>query len=531
MMKKFTVGAMPILAMALMVEVAFAFPCVRSSRDGDFNGDGFVNMQDFASLAINWLDSNCSDSNWCDCADLDISGNVDMTDLKFLAGEWLEGVEVFDGTIILGKPTDSRVTASVLSDEELEIYFKYGTTSDVYTEQTDANTIQPGIPLELVMQGLQSNTQYYYRINYRHTGESQFSSGQEYTFHTQRQPSSIFAFTVQSDSHLGDSGTNTALYEITLRNAVADDPDFHIDLGDTFMTEKITSGSYEEALQVALNHRPYFDIIARSAALFLVNGNHEGELGWKLDGTGDNVAVNSTYARQFLYPTPSPGDFYSGSSTPEPYIGIRDAYYAWTWGDALFVVLDPFWYTTVKAKQSGDCWDWTLGHEQYSWLKDALEQSNATFKFVFVHNLFGELVGRGGIEIAGYYEWGGHNADGTWGFDIRRPGWAMPVHDLLVANNASIVLHGHDHLFIKQDLDGIVYQLVPRPSHRNYDNIKNAQKFGYVNGDVLGNSGHIRVTVSDSEATVDYVRAYLPEDEDANHKNGEVAYTYTITGQ
>ncbi|MHC4631957.1 MAG: metallophosphoesterase [Planctomycetota bacterium] len=450
-------------------------------------------------------------------------------DFALLADNGLTGI--FGGTIVLGRPTDSSITINVLSNDQLEAYFEYGTQSGVYTDQTTTSAIEAGVPFEEVIANLQPNTRYYYRMRFRGPGGGEFKEGLEYTLHTQRQPSSIFAFTVQSDSHLGDSGTNTALYEITLRNAVADDPDFHIDLGDTFMTEKITSGSYEDALQVALNHRPYFDIIARSAALFLANGNHEGELGWKLDGTGDNVAINSTDARQFLYPTPSPGGFYSGSSTPELYIGIRDAYYAWMWGDALFVVLDPFWYTTVKAKQSGDCWDWTLGYEQYSWLKDTLERSNTTFKFVFIHNLFGELVGRGGIETAGYYEWGGDNADGTWGFDTRRSGWAMPIHDLLVANNVSVVFHGHDHLFIKQDLDGIVYQLVPRPSHRNYDNIKNAEKFGYINGDVIGNSGHLRVTVSDSEVEVDYVRAYLPEDEDANHKNGEVAYTYTITGQ
>lgn len=48
-MKKFAVGLMAILAVALMVEVTFAFPCVRSSRDSDFNGDGFINTLDFAN--------------------------------------------------------------------------------------------------------------------------------------------------------------------------------------------------------------------------------------------------------------------------------------------------------------------------------------------------------------------------------------------------------------------------------------------------------------------------------------------------
>jgi hypothetical protein len=528
MMKKLTVGVIAILAMAVMVDVVFALPCARSSRGGDFNGDGFVSMLDIVSLAINWLGGNCSDSNWCDCADLDISGDVDMTDLKLLAGDWLADVEVFDGTVILGKPTESSVTASVLSDEELDICLQYGTTSGVYTDRTEAYTIQPGIPLELVVQGLQPNTQYYYRINYRHAGEGQFSSGREYRFHTQRRPGSTFFFTIQADPHLGDDNTNSALYELTLRNALDDAPDFHVDLGDTFMTEKYTSGSYEEALKMALNHRPYFDVIARSAHLFLVNGNHEAELGWNLDGTADNMAVNATLARRYCYPAPAPGGFYSGGSTPEPHIGIRDGYYAWTWGDALFIILDPFWYTTAKPNKSGDCWDWTLGFEQYSWLKDTLEQSGATFKFVFIHNLFGSTAGRGGIETAGYYEWGGLNADNSWGFDVRRTGWAMPIHSLLAENNVSIVFHGHDHFFVKQELDGIVYQLVPQPSHPNFKRANQAEAYGYLSGEVLPNSGHLHVTVCPSEVIVDYVRAYLPEAENSERINGQISHTYRI---
>ena len=52
---------------------------------------------------------------------------------------------------------------------------------------------------------------------------------------------------------------------------------------------------------------------------------------------------------------------------------------------------------------------------------------------------------------------------------------------------------------------------------------------GDVNADaytgvVLNNSGHLRVSVSKEQVTVDYVRAYLPGD----GVNGEVAYSYTL---
>jgi hypothetical protein len=69
----------------------------------------------------------------------------------------------------------------------------------------------------------------------------------------------------------------------------------------------------------------------------------------------------------------------------------------------------------------------TLGRDQYDWLKTTLENSSAKFKFVFAHNLVGGFdlgtVGnmRGGTEAAGFYEWGGKNPDGSWGFDQNRP--------------------------------------------------------------------------------------------------------------
>jgi hypothetical protein len=126
------------------------------------------------------------------------------------------------------------------------------------------------------------------------------------------------------------------------------------------------------------------------------------------------MAIACTLARQRYYPMPTPSDFYSGSTTREEDIGIRDGYYAWTWGEALFVVLDPFWYTGSKPR---DSWEWTLGKEQYDWLKATLEGSVSKYKFVFIHHLTGGLnpEARGGVEAAHLYEWGGSNADGTPG--------------------------------------------------------------------------------------------------------------------
>ena len=194
----------------------------------------------------------------------------------------------------------------------------------------------------------------------------------------------------------------------------------------------------------------------------------------------------------------------------------------------------PNWYTKNKPKRGGvsDNWQWTLGEKQYRWLRQVLETSDASFKFIFAHHLVGGIhtgEGRGGIEMAPYYEWGGRNVDDTWGFDTKRPGWEKPIHQLMVENNVTAFFHGHDHVFVKQELDGVVYQEVPQPSNTNYRNGDNlAVEGSYLSGVVLGSAGNLRVTVSPDVVVVDYIRAYLPEDEGAGRENGEVSYSYRI---
>jgi phosphodiesterase/alkaline phosphatase D-like protein len=433
----------------------------------------------------------------------------------------------FPGTIILGRPTADSVSLSLLAPVDAEIIVEYGTTAGKFDARTAVSTLHAGQPLELSLTGLQKDTGYYYRLDHRAPGETGFSAGTGFSFHTQRAPGSTFSFTLQADSHR-DQNVSDDIYKRTLMNARGEEPDFHVDLGDTFMGEKWAK-SYQALADRYVEERSFFSLLCDSAPLFLVNGNHEGENGWKLQGSQNSIPVWAAQARKLYYPVPSMGSFYGGTAKEEPAVGTRQSYYAWTWGDALFVVLDPYWYTTAARSPSG--WDWTLGREQYDWLKNTLEGSQAKFKFVFIHNLVGGFDmgaagnGRGGAEAAQLYEWGGLNTDGTTGFDKNRPGWGKPIHQLLVDNHVSIVFHGHDHFFAKQDLDGVVYQECPQPGAMN--DRTHAEEYGYVSGVFIGSPGHLRVTVSVDAATVDYIRTYLPDGVSGN-KNGEVAYSYNI---
>ena len=212
--------------------------------------------------------------------------------------------------------------------------------------------------------------------------------------------------------------------------------------------------------------------------------------------------------------------------------GLLQDYYAWEWGDALFVALDPYWYSARQRGQSSSNWHRTLGLQQYRWLQATLQTSRARFKFIFIHQLVGgsDSGGRGGAEAAQYFEWGGKSLDDQYRFRAERPGWKLPIHQMLVENRVSAVFHGHDHFFAKQDLDGVVYQLVPQPAHHKYGSARSAREYGYTEGKTLPGSGHLRVTVSPEKAVVDYILSVLPEGETASHRNAALGYSYSITG-
>jgi hypothetical protein len=274
--------------------------------------------------------------------------------------------------------------------------------------------------------------------------------------------------------------------------------------------------------------RSYYETTCHSVPLFNVIGNHEGESGWYLNGTASNIAVWDNLARKKYFLNPTPDAFYTGDTTNYPFVGLRENYYAWHWGDALFIVLDPYWNTSPKP-DSLTGWRWTLGQTQYNWLKSTLENSTARFKFVFAHQLVGgDPDGRGGIEFADRYEWGGNNLDGTPGFAANRPGWYKPIKDLLTENRVNIFFHGHDHFFAKQEKECMIYQECPQPSHPNFMNANQAAGYGYLQGQILPNAGHLRVSVDSAGVQVEYVRAYLPVNETPTRHNKDVSATYYI---
>ena len=407
--------------------------------------------------------------------------------------------------LILARPERNSVTLSALAYQSMDGFVAYGMQSGACSNQTPVRQFKAGVPIEFVITPLQSNSKYFYQFHSRLAGARQFTIGPEYSFQTARPPGSTFTFTMTADVHL-DEHTSAEVYEQSLTNIRNDKPDFHVDLGNLFMTDK--HATRDEAARQYLAQRFYLGQIGSSMPLFLALGVHDGESSRNDNGSPDSLADWSNALRKRYFPNPVPDGFYSGNSIPKPPSGLLENYFAWNWGDALFVVLDPYRYSLLARGGASDGWAWSLGREQYDWLARTLAGSQAKYKFIFIHNMLaGDQASRGGVEIAGFNEWGGKNLDGSEGFAQHRPSWPMPVHQLLLKNHVTAVFRAHDNFYARQELDGVLYSMVPQPSFAGNDRIRDLENYGYKQGTFLGNSGYVRVSVSPEKVAVDYVKA------------------------
>ncbi len=458
--------------------------------------------------------------------------------------------------IVLGRPGDTSVTASVMADAGTEVFCEYGAAPGAYTGQTAHGTSASGEPVEVDMTGLPADAKVYYRCQCKPSGGSTFRADDERTFHTRRAAGDMFTFGLQGDSHpeRPTKMFDSDLYVLNMQNVASRQPDFYFGLGDDFSIDPLLDKNVltaDNVTQVYVDQRGFFGIPGNQAPIFLVNGNHEQASGYLLTPEWPtpfaDAPILAGKARVTWYPLPAPGGVYTGDATNIAGVGLLRDYYAWEWGDALFVTIDPYWHSAVPVDNGvpnvakvTDEWQKSIGDEQYAWFKQTLEGRHAKYKFVFEHHVLG--TGRGGAAIAGSYEWGGYGANGTtWEFGTRRPTWAKPMHQLMNDNHVTVFFFGHDHLFAREKVDGVVYQSVPNPADNTYSAFNSdayapatiafpGAAYDATYGVVQPNSGFLHVTVSPANVQIDYVRAVLPGDEaTAGATNGAVSYSYTVS--
>lgn len=429
-------------------------------------------------------------------------------------------------SVILGQPTSNSISFKLLSDFPSTVRILWSEVGSETALSTKTFQLNPSEPSDiLTLSNLQVSSRYTYQLNYQNSEDcGEYFSAPGF-FHTQRYFDEQFNFAVIADTHFSDPGSyQQEVFAATRSNmiqAAHNDPglDFFVDLGDTFMGGKfepissLSSSLYSNVFQ-------QYSPIAGTAPLFLVNGNHDGEIGafvphLKSGATAEEIAASLplTFARlrNKYFLNPSAGGFYSGNKEVKySSVGELKNYYAWNWGNSFFAVLDPYWYTMTHVRNSP--WEWTLGKAQYMWLSQVVELTPAVFKFVFIHQFVGGVFGTargfdgGGDEsFAKYFEWGGLDPlSGLDEFEQRRPGWEHgPIHQMFVKFQVSVVFRGHDHLYHLGQLDGVFYNTLPKTSVGEYSNQNVGwTERGYQPGEVTLTSGHTDVQVTQSQATV-----------------------------
>jgi len=378
--------------------------------------------------------------------------------------------------ISIAKRSTTEITFSVEATETVKCYLEYGYAKDSLKNKSAILSISKKSPKNIVVSALAPGAVLFYRVRYLTSKSKSYLATQISSIKTD-QVLSTNTFAVQADPHM-DQNSSAEVYLGTLKEVVKAAPAFLMDLGDIFMVDKLQDKSEKNIRERFELMKGYYGNLG-NVPLKITLGNHDGELGYSKFNT-------KNYRKEYF---------------PEQTGEL--AYYSFEGPGQLHIVLDPFTYTTENPKDDG--WQWTLGKVQYDWLVKTLQASTAPHKFIYIHHLLvGNAQSRGGVEIAHLNEWGGKSNDGSYGFDQYRPGWGKPIHTLLVENKVGFVFKGHDHLYVKQELDGIIYQTVPQPSHPG-DKL-DVKQYGYLSGKGVGGSGFLKVRTEGAVAYVDFVK-------------------------
>jgi 3',5'-cyclic AMP phosphodiesterase CpdA len=319
---------------------------------------------------------------------------------------------------------------------------------------------------------------------------------------TQRPEQTAFTFALITDTHIGadlefsNQGDETKTSAISKEIEVAA-PDFIVNLGDMLDFHQFGFNDPPPTADIArlayLNYREALGDTLGRAAHFPVIGNWDGENG---DFTAEEI--ERSRSQRWLY-APSPGETtYPEGAGPE-----RD-YYAFTWGDALFVVLNVMSYTPTEQLLStvdGSPEAWTLGEEQLAWLGRTLENASAKWRFLLIHHAVGGAAGT--VANAIYGRGGGQAAN---------VGEQAEVHRLMLEHGVQIFFYGHDHVFTDMVVDGIHYSM---PGNAGAIWTFDTYDTGYTQ--YWAQSGWSRVDVTPETVHVQFIA-----------QGGELLYEYTV---
>ncbi|MCP4248083.1 MAG: metallophosphoesterase [bacterium] len=277
-------------------------------------------------------------------------------------------------------------------------------------------------------------------------------------------------------------------------------PDVIIHVGDHAMVDgKSAAGTADEDPQKFaryLKWRNFWARLLKRATLYVCIGNHEAECGYQQSadqGTLSAQQKQATIARKRYVPNPTAATYRWGGesegavSDNPSWVPSLDAifdaayrqtycehsengsplenYFAWDWGNVLFVVCDVFRYTEpgdpsmpigTGGEHARGGPTWTLGALQEQWLANVLRQSAAVHKIVLMHH------SPGGAQVhafGGSPNWYGRGSRITFSTAEEER-----LHALFKETDVRGSIIGHDHKFCHVVNDQVNYITAPTVS-------------------------------------------------------------------
>jgi predicted phosphodiesterase len=353
----------------------------------------------------------------------------------------------------LSSPTESTIRITALNEKQaatavLEIR-KQGET-DWKREQSPLK-LAPYELLSWIVKDLRPATRYEYRVLSKPESAKDFRPARNGSFCTQRKGAAPYTVLLMTDPHTGSFplGSQPAVVlDKVVQNATLVKADFVLDLGDNVAwrgSREFPQTTADGALMAYSMYRRQIGPLSANTPHFAVIGNWNGESGKFPDKSIELVAN----VRKALLPGPNHLTYPQGGSE-------REDYYAFTWGDVLYVMLNIQTYSKPSNPANlpslmsdvNEITEWTLGEKQMTWYETTLKNAKESFRFVCIHH---PAAGNAGDALNTNYGRGGARA---WNL-----GEQAKIHALMKKHKVQIFFYGHDHVFVDDIVDGIHYTL------------------------------------------------------------------------
>jgi hypothetical protein len=363
--------------------------------------------------------------------------------INFISGRW----GIVPGDVIYNETDGSVMTVTSVVNEHTIAGTLAGGTKNLWKDGDKWRLDRTYYRLAVQITGLQEDTLYHYRLLLRYDGDD-YSARDIHSFRTRRPAGETFQFGIWADTHrdvrakaLSKQLWHWPEWSVLVQSMKAEPIDFLMDLGDSWLMCKgsghVATKDFPEAYsRIAPSrsgyqtYKGYSDLCA-DCGYYLSRGNHDG----LTDADPPEWKQLFIPLLKMFVPNPNGRTYPQGGSTDSDY---DQGYFAFEWGDALFIVLDAIKYKDYKKKIPNPS-RFHIGAKQLAWVTNTLQNATQRWKFMFFHHLFGggDNYGRGGAVFAKEYE-------------------QAQLHALAVQYGAHF-FHGHDHLWAEEMVDGVLY--------------------------------------------------------------------------